>query len=221
MSVINMAPKLKAMFDALDSRIRKLELSQIFTAPAISADPSPLRNGMIWYRNSDNTYRAVTDGVAGPLPVRYFAGFYDSSSQTLAVANTVQQVVIGSSAYGSGISLVSNKLQHLHAGTYIFSYSVTFTNTDTTVRYANVFVKFNGSTIAGTNMQVAVPSSHGGTPGNITLNNASGFIVPISVNDTVELWWTADSTQVSISYLPAVGSVPASDSVLITSRQIM
>jgi hypothetical protein len=63
MSVINMSPKLKAMFDALDSRVRKLELSQVFQAPVSSSDPLVLRNGMIWYRSDLGTFRVYQNGT--------------------------------------------------------------------------------------------------------------------------------------------------------------
>jgi hypothetical protein len=67
MSVINMSPRLKAMFDALDSRIRKLELSQVFQAPASSADPLVLRDGMIWYRTDIDQFKVYQNGIVTSL----------------------------------------------------------------------------------------------------------------------------------------------------------
>jgi hypothetical protein len=63
MPVINLPPMLKDLFNGLDMRVRKLEQSQSFQAPSGTSDPSPLRNGMIWYRSDLNTFRVYQNGV--------------------------------------------------------------------------------------------------------------------------------------------------------------
>lgn len=158
----------------------------------------------------------------GESPLPYFGGFYDDGpAQILQTATIPQKITLDNMAYASGVTLSNNGVVHNHNGNYIFSYSVVFTNTSTQIRYADVFVKFNGQTIPGTNLQVAVPSKHGSVNGNVTLSNSSGFIVPMNDGDTVELWWTADDTAVSISSLPASNGVPSSNGVLFTTRQII
>ena len=158
----------------------------------------------------------------GENPVPYFGGFYDDGpTQTLVTENAVQKVTLDNVAYASGVTLSDNGVVHNHNGNYIFSYSIVFINTNSQTQYANVFVKFNGQTIPGTNLQVAVPSKHGAINGNVTLSNASGFIVPMNDGDIVELWWTATSTSVGISSLAAENGVPSSNGVLFTTRQIL
>lgn len=63
MSVVNLPPLLKTIIGELDKRVRKLELATIFQAPVVSADPSPLVNGMIWYRSDLGTFRVYQGGV--------------------------------------------------------------------------------------------------------------------------------------------------------------
>ena len=63
MPVINLPPMLKDLFNGLDSRVRKLEQSQSFQAPSGTSDPSPLRNGMIWYRSDLGTFRVYQNNV--------------------------------------------------------------------------------------------------------------------------------------------------------------
>lgn len=63
MSVINLPPILRVMWMELESRVRKLEQSQIFQAPVVASDPPILKNGMIWYRSDLNTFRVYQGGV--------------------------------------------------------------------------------------------------------------------------------------------------------------
>ena len=63
MSVINLPPILRVMWTELESRVRKLEQSQIFQAPVVASDPLILKNGMIWYRSDLNTFRVYQNGA--------------------------------------------------------------------------------------------------------------------------------------------------------------
>ena len=69
MSVINLPPILRVMFNELESRVRKLETSQRFMAPVVSADPTVLTNGMIWYRSDLGTFRVYQNGSVRTITV--------------------------------------------------------------------------------------------------------------------------------------------------------
>jgi hypothetical protein len=53
----------------IDKRLRKLEQAPIFQVPRVSADPSPVINGAIWYRTDLNTYRGYVGGVVRTFTV--------------------------------------------------------------------------------------------------------------------------------------------------------
>ena len=57
MGYLNLPPNLKEMFDKLHSRLDKLEMSQRFTAPKITADPTSPRNGDLWLNSTTNTLK--------------------------------------------------------------------------------------------------------------------------------------------------------------------
>ena len=63
MSVVNLPPILRELFNGLDVRVRKLEQSQIFQAPVVTADPPILKDGMIWYRSDLGTFRVRQAGA--------------------------------------------------------------------------------------------------------------------------------------------------------------
>ena len=69
MSVINLPPILRVMFNELESRVRKLETSQRFMAPVVTADPLVLTNGMILYRSDLNTFRVYQNNAVRTITV--------------------------------------------------------------------------------------------------------------------------------------------------------
>lgn len=69
MSVINLPPLLRVMFNELEARVRKLETSQRFMAPVVAADPTVLTNGMIWYRIDLGTFRVYQNGSVRTITV--------------------------------------------------------------------------------------------------------------------------------------------------------
>lgn len=63
MSVVNLPPILRIMWIEMEARVRKLETAQVFQAPSFTADPTGLRNGMIWYRSDLGTFRCYQNGT--------------------------------------------------------------------------------------------------------------------------------------------------------------
>lgn len=69
MGYINQPFDLRAYFDDILSRVRKLETAQRFTVPIVTTDPTNPRNGDMWYnstssqlkfKNSAGTIQVVT-----------------------------------------------------------------------------------------------------------------------------------------------------------------
>ena len=59
MGYINQPFDLRAYFDDMLSRIRKLETAQRFTVPIVTADPTNPRNGDMWYNSTSSTLKFV------------------------------------------------------------------------------------------------------------------------------------------------------------------
>jgi hypothetical protein len=55
MAFINQPPDLRALFEDLNDRLRKLETAVRFTSPNVSTDPTNPRTGDIWYNTASNT----------------------------------------------------------------------------------------------------------------------------------------------------------------------
>lgn len=59
MGYINLPPTLKDFFSDLDSRMRKLETAQRFTAPSVTSDPTNPRKGDIWLNTTSNQLKTL------------------------------------------------------------------------------------------------------------------------------------------------------------------
>jgi len=108
---------------------------------------------------------------------------------------------------------------------YSLTFSIQFTNSDTQIHDANVWLRKNNAGSAGdvpdTDSKFSVINSHGGVHGNVigTVN----FVLSLAANDFIELVWSTTNTQVSLESLPA-GTSPVSPripSVVFTATQVM
>jgi len=59
MGYINQPFDLRAYFDDILSRVRKLETAQRFTVPIVTTDPTNPRNGDMWYNSTSTTLKFV------------------------------------------------------------------------------------------------------------------------------------------------------------------
>ena len=131
----------------------------------------------------------------------YWASFWDSTSQT-TTANTPTSVYLRSEDPASrGIHIVSqNRITFDHAGVYSITFSIQFSNTDTSIHDINVWLRKNDSgasgDVAATDSRFSIIASHGGIAGNVigTVN----FVLPLVANDYLELMWATSNAQAYI-----------------------
>jgi hypothetical protein len=157
----------------------------------------------------------------------YWGSFWDTTTQTAASANTAYSITLNSAdSANNGISIVSgSRVTFANAGVYSLTFSIQFTNSDTQIHDANVWLRKNdsGSTgdVADTDSKFSVIASHGGVHGNVigTVN----FVLTLAAGDYIELIWATTSTQVTLETI-AAGTSPVSPripSVVFTATQVM
>ena len=212
MSVINLTPALREMFSKLDSRVRKLENSVVFRAPAVPTAPSNLTNGQIWYDTTQFKFESYDNGSVRPLgELKNYGSFYDTTNQTTSASNTATKVTFNSTDFlSNGITggATGNIVVPL-AGIWNFQFSLQATNTDTSIHNAYAWFRQNGTDIPYTNSLTAVPNSHGGVSGQQIV--AFNIYALAAANDVFSIMWGADSTQVSLTTVTApVGPVSPS-----------
>ena len=222
MSVINLPPLLRVMFTELESRVRKLETSQRFMAPVVTADPVVLTNGMIWYRSDLGMFFTYANGAVRAIgEMRYYGSFFDTTTQTIGSSTTAYAVGINTTDIANGFSIVSgSRITAATAGKYNLQFSFQLQNSDSTDRIANIWLRKNGTDIADSNGQVTVPSKHGSVNGAHIA--AWNYVLSLNANDYVEFWWQAESTSV---FMPTVAAgtspvTPRTPAVIVTIQQV-
>lgn len=171
------------------------------------------------------TGNAGPTGAGGALG--YWGSFWDTTTQTAASANTPYSIGLNSyDAANNGISIVSgSRVTFANAGVYSLTFSIQFTNADTQIHDANVWLRKNDSGSTGdvpdTDSKFSVINSHGGVHGNVigTVN----FVLTLAAGDFIELVWATTSTQVTLETI-AAGTSPTSPrvpSVVFTATQVM
>ena len=148
-----------------------------------------------------------------------------------AIQNTANQYITTATAFNfntqdfsNGAYLSANKMYFRDAGIYNIQFSVQFANTDTQIQEAYVWLRKNGTNIAGTGSKYSVPNKHGGVDGYLIA--VANFFVDIAVGDYIELMWSASTyansggTTLGIytEAYAASGSVPSIPSVVMTAQ---
>lgn len=141
----------------------------------------------------------------------YYAALYDDGADQTAASTTTAYVMrVGSSAEANGITLVTNgsylsRITVANAGTYTFTPSIQFVNSDTQIHDAEIWFRKNGSDVANSNSQWSIPNKHGSINGNLIATVA--FTITLSAGDYIELAWATTDPTVYIHTYPA-GTTP-------------
>lgn len=153
----------------------------------------------------------TTISSSGVGSTGYYGALYDDGADQTAASTTTAYVIrVATVAEANGVSIVTNgtylsRITVANAGTYTFTPSIQFVNSDTQVQDVQFWFRKNGSDIADSNSQFSVPNKHGGTNGNLIATVA--FTITLAAGDYIEMVWATSSTLVYIHTYPA-GTTP-------------
>lgn len=147
------------------------------------------------------------------------ASFEDYTNQTLVGANTPAVITFNSTDWATNITLVSNsQIKVTNAGKYNFQFSIQFDCSDNQLQDTYVWLRKNGTDIAGSAGLVSVPNKHGAVNGHAIVG--WNFFLNLAANDYIQLVWTATATTVSIATYAAGANWPSTASVVMTVNQV-
>jgi len=126
----------------------------------------------------------------------YWGSFWDTTSQT-ATANTPTPILLRKNDLDNrGIKVISNsRITVDHPGIYSFTFSIQFSNTDSSIHDINVWLRKNDNgasgDVADSSSRFSIISSHGGIDGNVigTVN----FVLRLTTADYIELIWATSN----------------------------
>jgi len=171
-----------------------------------------------------NPFTSQLDTVRNQM---LWGSFYDTTQQIATAANTDYSIGINSTDPDSrGISIASgSRVTFSRAGVYSITYSIQFTNSDTSIHDVNVWLRKNDSGASGdvpaSDSKFSIISKHGNINGNVI--GCVNYVLKLAANDYLELIWSTTNVAAKIESLPASESGPAHPSIpgiILTAVQV-
>lgn len=161
----------------------------------------------------------ATDGeimVRPSIPIGLDYGTFSSTvDQTLVAINTATAVTLNTTGLSNGVTLTSSsRLNVVEAGFYQINFSLQLQSASASAKTAYVWLRKNGSNEANTTRAFTSNINNGETPLSVT------YTVSLAASDYVELYWAADSTDVTLNALAASAFAPAAPSVSVNVTQL-
>jgi hypothetical protein len=159
-----------------------------------------------------------TQGIQGEAPPRYYGAFQDLTTQTIASTTVAYPMTLDTTDYANGFSrgTPNSRIVAANTGTYNIQWSGQFQNINNQDQDVTVWLRINGTDVAGSAGYLAIPSSHGGVPGHIIAG--WNYILPLTAGQYFEFVWQSTSTDVSLRFYPAAANPtrPSTASLIVT-----
>lgn len=151
-------------------------------------------------------------------PTGYYAMYQDGLTQTIAVANTGYPIKFRTLDLSNGVSVVSDsRITFANTGIYNLQFSVQLENSGTQEHDVTIWLRLNGTDVAGSAGFVAVVAKHGGINGHAL--PSWNYLLDVVAGQYYEIVWSATSTQVTMPFIPAGSPPPAAASAIFTVTQ--
>jgi hypothetical protein len=128
----------------------------------------------------------------------YWGSFWDETSQVAALANTAYAIKLRQvDTVSRGIKIISNdRITFDHPGIYSITFSIQFSNTDSSIHDINVWLRKNGADVPASDSRFSITAKHGILDGNVigTIN----FVLGVTTNDYLELIWATSNVEAYI-----------------------
>lgn len=160
----------------------------------------------------------------------FCASFQDFNTQNIAAVDVAYPIKLTTTDFSNGVSVVSNgtdltRITFAHAGRYNVQWSGQFTNANTAVQDVAVWIRKDGTDVAGSTGHITVPGKHGQISGATIA--AWNYILDFTDGQYLEFIWHADSTDVALTkydsrtYSAGVTpALPSTASVIVTVQQV-
>ena len=170
----------------------------------------------------DGTSITATNGIisvnAVPPASLNFGFFYDTTSQTNPVADTVNTATFDTVGSSNQITVVGGtQITPANAGTYNIIFTVSLEKTQAgTPEITSIWLRYNGVDIINSRQDIE-------TPNQIALLFVTGsYTQEMAAGSNIELVWSSPDIDVQLSFLPAaVGPIrPTTPSAKMTLTRI-
>ena len=151
----------------------------------------------LYFNQLGGNLNALT-GVRGGQYLNFpYAAIQRTTDKTFT-ANTATQITFNVNDYLNGcLNDGTDGIRVEQSGIYNYQFSVQFSNTDSQIHAAWIWLRRNGVDVAGTASRWDITAKHGSSDGYVV--GAANFYIDLTAGDTVEMW-----AAVSQAYVPSV-----------------
>ena len=150
-----------------------------------------------------------------------YGAFQDTTDQSLATITATGNISLNTTDYSLGTTLVDGyKIRVDYSGLYNVQFSIQLANDDSQVQDVDVWLKKNGTDVAGSNSKFSIDSKHGSVKGHLIA--ALNFNIELAKDDYVSLAWATSSVLVTVEHLAAqtTPTRPATPSAIVTIQYL-
>jgi hypothetical protein len=156
-----------------------------------------------------------------------YGAFQDSTDQVATTLSDAYIMSFDTTDLSNGVYLSnSNRINVRNTGTYAVQFSVQAKNTTNDTQNLNIWLRKNGTDIAGSNSRFGMPPrKSSGDPSHLIA--VTTFFLDLAANDYVQIAWHPSDLGVSLEHYAAVSAVsgttpaiPATPSVIVTVQYI-
>lgn len=158
-----------------------------------------------------------------PTPTGYYGAWQDNNTQTAPSSNVGVEMIFRTKDLSNGVSVVTNgtnltRITFANTGIYNLQFSSQFQNSSNTDEDVTIWLRLNGTDVAGSSGFVSVPSKHGSVVGHMI--TSWNYLLDVVAGQYYELIWsTTDHINVAMQYYAAGSPPPSTASVILTVTQ--
>lgn len=155
----------------------------------------------LYYNRLDNGLQALFGDEGGRF-LNFPYGAIQRTTDVTFTANTPVQITFDTTDYINAMTRdPGDGLIVDYEGIYNYQFSIQFSNSDSQIHDAWIWLRKNGTDMAGTGSQFSIPNSHGGVDGHVI--GAANFYVELVAGDSIEMWAAANDIAIKMEAYPA------------------
>ena len=152
--------------------------------------------------------------------VRFPYGAFSSDQDQTATANTATLMTLNTTDFSNNVGLaIGSKITATKAGVYNLQFSAQFQNTDNQIQDISIWLRQNGTDIAGSTGLVSIPARKSASAGEEAHEIIGwNYYVSMNANDYIQIYWSTTLASVTIqNYAAGVTPTrPSTQSVVAT-----
>ena len=150
----------------------------------------------LYFNRIDSAFLNLADTNGGGWLHFPNAMFSSATSQTTSADDTPTLLTAEITNMASGVSYNAGQISVTKNGTYRIQYSIQFINSDAQAHDATTWFMKNGADVEYSGSKFEVRSTHGGDNGHTLA--ATEFLVDLTAEDYLEIWWAADQAKTNV-----------------------